>query len=252
MKKAIHKDYAGLSDFVSGLPHGLFENSGMIMRYERNCVKVFQDGDRKIVVKKFKRPNAFNRVAYTYLRGSKARRAYHNALKLIELGVGTPRPAGFIDVRQNGLLTDCYLVTEYTDFQPVGNIVAGPEHGNETLFNSFVRFTVRLHEIGVRHDDYNMTNVLYKRRPDGLYDFALIDVNRMKFVKLSRKACMHNIKRVCANPEFTFRFAQKYAELRNWNVYRYVAWLSFFRLVFERRRAGKKIIKQWMKRVSHA
>lgn len=252
MKKTIHKDYAGFSGFVSDLHDGLFENSGIILRYERNCVKVFPVEDQKIVVKKFKRPNVFNRVVYTLLRGSKAERAYRNALRLLELGVGTPRPIGFVDVGKNGLLADCYLATEYTDYRPVADIISESEHGGDALFNSFVAFTVGLHEKGVRHDDYNMSNVLYKRRVDGEFEFALIDVNRMKFGKLNKNACMHNVKRVCASPEFTFKFIKKYSELRNWNIYRHVAWLSIIRLAFERRGERKTTIKQWMKRLSHA
>ena len=252
MKRTVHKDYSHLDKFVSNLPAGLFAYTGLVMHDGRNCVKVLAEDGKKIVVKKFRKPNALNRVVYTFFRGSKAERAYNNALQLQKLGVGTPHPIGFVDVKAGGLLSSCYLATEYTDYEPIRNLIHGPERGNEVLFSCFVRFTVMLHEKGVRHDDYNVTNVLYKKREDGRYDFALIDVNRMKFGQMSMHDCISNIKRVCTNPEFTFQFAKKYAELRDWNVYRCVAGTSALRLMFERRRARKEYWKEWARKLAHA
>lgn len=252
MKRTVHKDYSHMDRFVANLPTGLFAYTGLTVHDGRNCVKVFAEDGRKVAVKKFRKPRPLNRVIYTFIRGSKAERAYNNANRLLEMGVQTPRPIGFIDVRENGLLKTCYLATEYTDYEPIANLITGDEKDNEVLFNCFVRFTVMLHEKGIRHDDYHVLNVLYKRRDDGLYDFMLIDINRMRFGQMSQQSCISNIKRMCANPDFAFRFAKKYAELRNWNVYRCVAITSMYRLVFERRKMRKQYLKELTRRLAQA
>ena len=251
MKTTVHKDYSHMDRFIRNLPAGLFAYTGLTVHDGRNCVKVLADCGQPVVVKKFRKPNPLNRVIYTFFRGSKAERAYGNANRLLELGVMTPQPIGFVDVREKGLLRTCYLATEYTDYEPIWDLVNGEEKDNEILFNCFVRFTVTLHEKGVRHDDYNLSNVLYKRRDDGRYDFMLIDVNRMGFGPMGKQVCISNIKRMCANPDFTYRFAKKYAELRGWNVYRCVAVTSYYRLAFERSRNRKRYFKELSKRFAH-
>ena len=65
--------------------------------HKRNVVeKVCMQG-KDYVVKTYKRPNFFNRLAYTYLRKSKAKRAFLNALHLLELGIETPAPVAYIE-----------------------------------------------------------------------------------------------------------------------------------------------------------
>lgn len=252
MKKTINRDYAHLEDFVGRLPSGLFAYTGEVLHDERNCVKLMEVDGERVVVKRFKRPNAFNRVVYTLIRGSKAARSYRNALRLQRLGIATPTPIGFVDVKEHGLIRTSYLVTAYTDYRPIDELIYGSQRDNEVLFNCFVRFAVTLHEKGIRHKDFNASNVLYKKNPSGRYDFMLIDVNRMRFGWMGRRECARNIERICTNPDFMFRFAKRYAELRNWNVYRCIAGFAAFRGLFEVSRDKKKHIKQWAKGLAKA
>ena len=60
--------------------------------HKRNVVeKVCMQG-KEYVVKTYKRPNLFNRLVYTYLRKTKAKRAFLNAQHLLELDIETPTP----------------------------------------------------------------------------------------------------------------------------------------------------------------
>ena len=78
----VHEEYAFLEDFIRELPLQ-FENEGVTLHNGRNCVKTFLVDGVRIVVKRFRRPNLFNRCVYAWFRKSKAERAYGNALELL-------------------------------------------------------------------------------------------------------------------------------------------------------------------------
>ena len=244
MKKAVNSEYGFMEGFVSALPAGLFEYSGTTLFDGRNCVKLFTEGGIRVAVKRFKKPNMFNRVAYTFFRGGKAERAYDHAAKLLEMGVNTPRPIGYVNVNAGGLLKSSYLVTEFTDYAPIAELVNGGAEGRRELMEAFVSFTVSLHMKGVRHDDYNLFNVLYKELPDGKYDFMLIDINRMRFGQMGKLDCVSNIKRICANPDFMYDFTKIYSRLRGWDIYKLLARTAISRSIFERRRSIRNEIKR--------
>ena len=246
-KCVVNGKYSQWETFVKRLPED-FDQEGRLLRNGRNCIKVFEVEGVPLVVKRFRQPNPVNRFIYTYFRGSKAERAYRNALRLEELDVLTPTPIAYLDQKKGRLLSVCYLVTTYTDYAPVKAIENEPLEVAQQAFDAFVRFTVELHQKGVRHDDYNLTNVLYQRQPDGSFRFELIDINRMHFGPLSRRACLSNVKRMCVNIDITYYMSKKYAEVRGWNTYRVLALMAILRGLFERRRNRRKQLKSWAER----
>lgn len=243
MKRVINKEYEYLTDFICGLPEGTFENSGEILHDGRNCVKLFQIDGKKVVVKRFKQPHTFNRIMYTYFRGTKAERAYRNARLLLQYEVDTPEPIAYIDLSEKGLVTNSYLVTEYTDYSPIKDILEEENFSKVMGINAFVKFTAQLHAKGIKHNDYNTTNVLYRKNDDYTYDFMLIDNNRMGFRYMSKRACMSNLRRICETPMVTYLLSQKYAEERGWDRYYCLIVLSLYRNMFEKRIKTKKYIR---------
>lgn len=243
MKRVINKEYEHLTDFVCALPEGTFDNEGKVIYDGRNRVKIFDVDGRKIVVKRFKQPHKLNRFVYSYFRGTKAERAYRNALALEQYGVDTPKPIAYIDMASKGLVTNSYLVTEYTDYLPIKDLFKEEKFFQVMGMNAFVKFTVSLHEKGIQHNDYNLTNVLYRKNEDHTFDFMLIDINRMEFGYMSKRKCMSNLRRFCHKPVLTYVLSQKYAEVREWDRYSCLIMLSLYRSMFEKRNKAKGLFK---------
>ena len=137
------------------------------------------------MVKRYKRPSAFNAVMYSFFRKSKARRAYEHALRLRELEIDTPEPVAWSEYRRNGLITETYFVSRRSDYAPLTAATERfPTSDSLPMLEAFARFTVRLHEKGICHEDFNQTNILWRHdEATGRYHFQLIDINRMKFLR---------------------------------------------------------------------
>ena len=72
-----------------------FDGVGELIFSGRNRLRRVTVGGADVVVKRYKRFNAVRKVTRRF-RPSKARRAYHNALRLIELGIKTPAPLAYV------------------------------------------------------------------------------------------------------------------------------------------------------------
>lgn len=236
----IHLDPAreNLRPFVERLPR-TFPDGGELLFAGRNTVRAFEAQGLRIVVKRFKRPDPLRAFVYTYLRKSKARRAYEHAERLLAAGIDTPAPVAWCERHRHGLLTDSYLVTLRSDFAPLSEAAARfPAPGTHPALDAFARFTVSLHEAGVEHEDFNHANVLYRPAAAGGYRFQLIDINRMRFHgrPLSMRRCMINLRRLsCPAPAFLY-LLDRYAEERGWNVGDTLLRGVFLRLLFARRK----------------
>ncbi|MBO5699828.1 MAG: hypothetical protein J6R57_00240, partial [Bacteroidales bacterium] len=86
----IHKDFRDIKDFILSIPSKFEKGEGKVIYKGRNELREFEYGGKNFIVKSYKKPNIINRFVYGIFRPSKARRSYENALKLIEIGVGTP------------------------------------------------------------------------------------------------------------------------------------------------------------------
>ena len=78
----------------------------------------------------------------------------------------------------------------------------GPLTGNEDLLRAFARYTAALHEAGICHQDYSPGNVLVNGEGD-CFQFALIDINRMKFRQMDLKKGCKNLMRMFENEELS-------------------------------------------------
>lgn len=111
------------------------------------------------------------------------------------------------------------------------------------VLEAFARFTVRLHEQGICHEDFNQTNILWEYDGTaGNYRFQLIDINRMHFDDrpLSSRACMINLRRLSCPAVAFLYILDRYAETRGWDVDDTLLRGTFFRLAFGRRKQLRK------------
>jgi hypothetical protein len=167
-----------------------FQESHQRIHKARNELKIITYHDREYVVKAFKIPNLINRFAYRFIRPSKAKRAYDNALKIASF---TPKPIGYIEFYTAGLLAESYFVSEHFhyDFTIREPIEDANFPDREAIFKAFGEFTFALHEAGIWHKDYSPGNVLVQKKKKG-YHFQIVDINRMAFVHLDSKQRMVN------------------------------------------------------------
>ena len=115
------------------------------------------------------------------------------------------------------------------------------------VLEAFARFTVRLHEQGICHEDFNQTNILWEYDGTaGNYRFQLIDINRMRFHArpLRPDECMINLRRLsCPAVPFLY-ILDRYADIRGWDINDTLLRGTFFRLVFGRRQQFKKRFRE--------
>lgn len=205
-----------LSGFLLSLPAEFFALPyEKVLRSGRNEVRLFTVDGQRVVVKSFCRISALNRVVYGTFRQSKAMRAYFNALKLTQLGFGTPEPIAAIDVRRHGLLRQSFYVYAYSDYGDMKELLEHyPDKRLEPLLDSLAAFIHRMYETGVLHHDFNVMNLLYRRCEGGEYDFQLIDINRMDFRRrLSARQRLSNLRRFNCKPAAYLYLLERYAEM---------------------------------------
>ena len=111
MKIEIHPSARDLLPFIERLPAS-FDALEECIYKGRNEIRIARAGERELAVKSFKIPHLVNRVAYTFPRPSKARRAYRNATVLLERGIPTPAPVAYIEQKSGGLLSRSFYICE--------------------------------------------------------------------------------------------------------------------------------------------
>ncbi len=212
-----YRDDKALCDFVDALPDSF--DSGKLIFEKRNCIRRFtikSASAPEIVVKRFHRLSGIKRIIYTFFRTTKAHRAYHNGIELLNRGIDTPEPLASIEIRRGGLVEDCYFISRPTDLTAIRGPLNDADRFDRKLARAFAAFAARLHDAGVLHHDLNSTNTLYRVEPDGDYSFSVIDTNRMDFTDgcAPLDDCIGNIVRFTRRLDLFEFVARSYAEIR--------------------------------------
>lgn len=221
MKKKIkiNPRYSQLGSFIERLPE-VSEQEGNVVFRGRNVIKSFlvptSEGDMTVVVKRYKRPNIFQKIGYSFFRSTKACRAYENALELQRRGFATPEPYGYIELREKGLIDYCYFISAVDDSHPISEQLNDIEEFNHALAADYARFVAQLHQQGIIDIDLNSGNVLYQLQADGSYTFSLIDINRMDFYTgyPPLAECMENLTRFTGRMDVFEYVAREYVKAR--------------------------------------
>lgn len=216
VKIVINPKYTHLADFIEALPR---HNApiGAVLRDFRNILQKVSVGGEDLVVKQYKRPTLLNRIVYSFFRKSKARRSYEYALRLHGMGVDSPEPVAYIETRKNGLFHIGYFVSVCLKDPMLDSIGQYDPLTQHRILTDFAEFTVDLHRRGIMHYDYNPSNIFF-REVGGSYRFALIDINRMRFKKPSKKKCLQSLQGLSLPLPLLVYTMGRYCELRGWNV----------------------------------
>ena len=250
MKLFIHPDYLYLRTFVENLPV-TFEMEGETIYKVRNEIKVFKVGDVWINVKRYGVPPLFNRIAYTWLRKSKAIRAFENAVRISELGFHTPAPVAYLESYSNGLLHHSYFVSlqcpyarqfkEFADGSPIGD--------RSSIVENLGTYVARLHQAGVYHKDLSIGNILFETDQAGTH-FSLVDLNRMSFCTIGLKKGCQNFNRLRGDEAFFRLIAHMYSRSRGYDENTCLRLILKGQQQSVRHFRRKSAFKQWRRRLS--
>ena len=214
----LHPDHTDLREWMEQLPEIFAEEAGELIHDGRNQLRKISHGGTVYVVKAYRRPHFINRMVYGLLRPSKAKRAYDNAIALEQIGIGTPAPVGYMNLRRGLLFDRSYLVTlastcpyRYEDLFSLDLPFA------DEVLRAIGRLTACLHEHGLAHKDYGRGNILFGQRPDGSIQLELVDLNRMAHGPLDMKAGCKNFERLPATPRMHRLMAETYAAARGFD-----------------------------------
>ncbi len=251
MKLFIAPKYSAARNFIASIPKH-FDAQGVTLYHSRNIVKSYDNGWGRWVVKKYKKPNIFQRIAYTIWRPSKAKRAFLFADRLTELGFDTPHGVACIEMTKMGFFSGGYFISEHCAHPAVFNELVEKESFDTNLADSLATFLVSLHEKGVLHGDLNLNNILYHNDDNGDYHFTLIDTNRSLFLSSpSQTQCVENLKRVTHRRDLLNYIVERYATIRQWNADDFtrqvIDALEEFEHKRERKRKLKRILMPWRK-----
>ncbi len=222
-----------------------FLKSDQIITNKRNIIKLILYDDIEIVVKSFKIPHLLNKIVYRFLRDSKAKRSFLNAQKLIELGINTPTPIGYIEFF-DPFLSESFYICKYFDFDfEIRDVLKDKNFSNrEQILKEFIKFTYNLHQNGVYHIDYSPGNILIKQI-NNQYIFFIVDVNRMKFMKLTAKLRLKNLSKLSASLEDTEFLASEYAKVASMSKSFAINNLLFYHKKHQRYLKNKKKLKMF-------
>lgn len=207
MKTVIHPKYIHLEQQLLEIVNGNYTPDVVYCKKRNKVEKVTVCGE-ELVVKSFKQPPFVNRVAYRFMRKSKARRAYEYALQLLEVGIDTPFPVAYFEIYSNGLFERGIFISKYVPYHLLDNLYSEVEDAAERqrIISCFIDFLCGMHSKKVISMDMNAGNIFYHfNSTTGRYEFALTDINRMRFgaspspadMYLSLEQCFYPLDRLC-------------------------------------------------------
>ncbi|RUT80096.1 hypothetical protein [Ancylomarina longa] len=248
MRFKINPKYYGLEKFLKGLP-GQFDQFGETIYEGRNTIKYFEENGLRINVKSFKIPHFINKVAYAYIRGSKARHSYEYAMEMIRRGANTPEPIAYLEVLRNGLFARSYYVSLHHEYDfTIRDIIGYDYPDKENVLKQFAVFTYeKLHLNGIHHLDYSRGNILIQKGEANKYFFSVVDINRMKFERMNYLKGLKNFAQLWANEKELEVVAREYARINGEDEHKAIKLLIQFdqahKLKIDRKNALKRKLR---------
>jgi hypothetical protein len=180
---------------------------------KRNIIKIVNINESKLNFKAFKKPNAVNKIVYRLFRKSKAQRSFEYANKLMELGVGTPKPIAYFEYSSMFLFGRSFYVSEQLDcdltYRELTKDFNIPDY--DAILRAFTRFTYSLHQKNIHFLDHSPGNTLIKKIRDD-YHFYLVDLNRMNFEPMDFETRIKNFSRLTVHKSMVQVMSDEYAK----------------------------------------
>lgn len=217
-RNLLNPKFSALESFMQELPER-FEKEGNALYKGRNEIRVFEYEGLKLNVKSFKIPHFINKIAYAYLRGSKAKHSFEYALKIRDCGAETPEPVACVELWKSGLFDRSYYVSLHHQYDfTIRDLIGFDFPDKENILKQFAVFTYeKLHKNSIHHLDYSRGNILIQKLENLQYDFSIVDINRMKFERMDYIKGLKNFAQIWANEDELEVVAREYARINNKN-----------------------------------
>mgnify|MGYP003674096968 CR=1 FL=1 len=213
IKYAVNSSFINLKDFSLSLPD-TFNHIGKVIQDHRNVIKKITNEHGSFVVKDYKGMYFFNRLGYSLFSLSKAQKSYRNSEFLNKHGIKTPQHIAWIDCYNYGLLQRSFFVSALQPFETFKQFLARTPIGHpqrNLLYDNFLAFIIKLHTIGIYHDDFSITNVLVIPSENG-FEFSLVDLNRMSYRKSPFRKSLQNFNKLEIPTEELYNLISGYAK----------------------------------------
>ena len=250
MKKAFSDPYKDAENEICHLIKNFDKEGELLGDGKRNIIKIFRLGEKELNIKSFKIPNAINKVAYRFLRKSKAERSFEYAHHLLEKDIGTPFPVAYAEDKKGLLFRNSFYVSENIPSDLTYRTLVEEPHfpGFEEILRAFTRFTYELHERNIEFLDHSPGNTLIQLN-EGDYKFFLVDLNRMSFRALNFEQRMKNFSRLTPKKEMVKVMANEYAKVSKEPEKKVFEKMWFYTTDFQekfwRKQRFKKKLKFW-------
>lgn len=237
-----------LKSIVNFQTDGQYINDG-----RRNSIKIFRLKEGMMNIKSFKVPNLINKIAYRFIRESKAKRSFKYANILISREIGTPFPLAYAEESSAIGFGRSFYVSEHIHSDlTFRELVTEPDYpGHEKILRAFTKFTFHLHQNNIEFLDHSPGNTLIQIK-EGKYHFYLVDLNRMNFRTLNLDERLKNFSRLTPKKEMVEVMASEYAglmELPYQQVFEKMWYFTEqFQKKFHRKQAIKRKIKFWKRK----
>jgi len=238
----VHSDFKKDQERLGRLLSDFGHSGTALVDTGRNHIRKVALDNQQLTIKKFKTPGFFQGLVYRFVRKSKARRSYEYALRLRDLAIGTPEPVAYFERFGPGL-KESYYICRYLDYDLDFRVLNhNPQYPNrEEILRAVTRFTYQMHEQGVHFLDHSPGNTLIRKEEDGRYHCYLIDLNRMRFERLSFKKRLRNFRRLWLSKTMLRIMADEYAQLSGRSFDETHYWMSYYARKFMRKANAKKL-----------
>lgn len=247
MKITVSESYNHLEGQITFFLNNFDNQGNVFINGNRNKIKTFEIESDKMNVKSFKVPNIFNRLVYRWFRKSKAERSFCNAQKLLEKGIQTPYPIAYAEERDGVFLNKSFYISKHLQNDITYRTLVHDEDfpGRENIIRAFTRFTLELHNKDIQFLDHSPGNTLINLTQKGI-TFFLVDLNRMRFKKMSFQDRMKNFHRLTPKRGMVEIMANEYSKFipEGEDVIFDQMWLYINK--FQNRAARKKRIKKYL------
>ncbi len=172
------------AEIASGLDEAMAR--GQVLKDGGTCfVSRVKLGGLDVVIKRYNHKGLLHSLRHTF-KGSRARRCWLNANRLLLLGIATPQPLAYLDQYQGPLLRRSYFITEFVNGQGLHGILRDrdvPEDRKQRLIDGVVHTLDRMASHGISHGDLKHTNILCRENTIVLADLDGMEIHRIAWVQ---------------------------------------------------------------------
>ncbi len=218
MKLVTSSDFQDRKDEIKNLITFFDSGKGQTVHEGRNTIRNFVADGIPVTIKRFKRVNPAQQIAYTFFRSTKAERAFRYAGIFKERGIATPQEIAYAEDYRHHLFTTGYFISATCPDPPAFPALVEKEDYDKHLAADIARLIAAMHRKGIVHGDLNLGNFLYHKNNDGHYSFTVIDINRSKFYESvpPKDVCIKNLRTLTHRRDLFGFMVTEYAKTMGW------------------------------------